>query len=71
MGGKITSYPPCKDCEDRHKLCWSECDKYKTWKAEHDEAKADIYKSKYNELNLHNFAIEGRNKALKKRGKHK
>ena len=71
MGGKITSYPPCKDCEDRHKLCWSECDKYKTWKAEHDEARKEIYNAKYNDLNIRNFMIEGRNKAIKKRGKHK
>lgn len=69
MCARIQLSPPCKNCEERHKLCWSECEKYKEWKTEHDEAKADIYKDKYNRLSLDNFQIEGRNKALKKRGK--
>ena len=69
MGGKISAGPPCKNCEDRHKLCWSDCEKFKEWKSSHDEAKDDIYKNKYHDLNLRNFMIEGRNKALKKRGK--
>lgn len=28
---------PCKDCVDRHEVCWSECEKYKQWKMMLDE----------------------------------
>lgn len=24
---------PCKDCSDRHQNCWSECEKYRTFRA--------------------------------------
>ena len=29
---------PCKDCVDRHEVCWGECEKYKQWKMRLDEA---------------------------------
>ena len=29
---------PCKDCVDRHEVCWGECEKYKQWKMMLDEA---------------------------------
>lgn len=33
---------PCRYCADRHQGCHAECEKYKAWKAELDEArKAD------------------------------
>ena len=28
---------PCKDCVDRHEVCWGECEKYKKWKMMLDE----------------------------------
>ena len=27
---------PCKDCPDRHNLCWSGCDKYKAFRAKRE-----------------------------------
>ena len=30
---------PCKDCENRHTLCWNDCEEYKVWKRGKDEAK--------------------------------
>lgn len=30
---------PCKNCEDRHDWCHSECDRYKAFKAECDRVK--------------------------------
>ena len=36
------SINPCKDCSDRHSLCHSTCEKYITWKKEHDELQAKI-----------------------------
>lgn len=24
--------PPCKDCEERHTLCWGECERYAEYK---------------------------------------
>ena len=32
---------PCKDCEDRHEGCHTECDKYKEYKAELDKRKEE------------------------------
>lgn len=29
--------PPCKDCADRHEVCWGKCEKYKAWKQRLDE----------------------------------
>ena len=29
---------PCKNCVDRHDVCWGECEKYKQWKMMLDEA---------------------------------
>lgn len=23
---------PCKDCPDRHHLCWNECEAYREWR---------------------------------------
>ncbi len=31
---------PCKDCEERHTLCWSECERYKAMKNEYEALKA-------------------------------
>ena len=28
---------PCKDCEERHEVCWGKCEKYKAGKARLDE----------------------------------
>ena len=28
---------PCKDCVDRHEACWSDCERYKAYRAELDE----------------------------------
>ena len=32
---------PCKDCEDRHSGCHSECEKYKAFKEEQYDKLAD------------------------------
>lgn len=37
---------PCKGCEERHYLCHSTCEKYLTWKQEHEEIMALIRKEK-------------------------
>lgn len=29
--------PPCKGCEERHDLCWSDCEKFKQHKLEKEE----------------------------------
>lgn len=37
---------PCKGCEDRHTLCWNECEKYKSWKAKSEAARETMIESK-------------------------
>lgn len=40
----------CKDCPDRHRACWGECEKYQKARAELDKLKADkANEFKYNE----------------------
>ena len=38
---------PCKDCVDRHEVCWGECEKYKQWKMMLDEV--NRRRKEYNE----------------------
>ena len=28
---------PCKNCPERHELCWGKCEKYKAWKSRIDD----------------------------------
>ena len=28
---------PCKNCSERHELCWGKCEKYKSWKSRIDD----------------------------------
>ena len=28
---------PCKNCSERHELCWGKCEKYKAWKSKIDD----------------------------------
>lgn len=30
---------PCKDCKERHDICWKECDRYLRYKKEYEDAK--------------------------------
>ena len=30
---------PCKDCENRHTLCWNECEEHQAWKKKKEEEK--------------------------------
>lgn len=36
------SKQPCLDCADRHAGCHPNCDRYNAWKAEVEQAKAEI-----------------------------
>ena len=33
---------PCKDCKDRHDICWQECERYKSYKSDMEEIKERI-----------------------------
>lgn len=37
---------PCKDCKDRHDICWKDCDKYLRYKKEREEIKEKISEEK-------------------------
>ena len=34
---------PCKDCKDRHKLCWNDCEAFLDWKKRSEEAREALY----------------------------
>ena len=38
---------PCHNCKNRYTVCWSECETYKSFKAEQDRIKAE--KKKYDD----------------------
>lgn len=57
---------PCKDCENRHEACWSNCEKYKEWRSVFDANKKDREKQ-YEPSNFINDQKQKRIKRLNKR----
>lgn len=37
---------PCKDCPDRRRLCWDECEKYQSWRRYYQAAMNAEYQYK-------------------------
>ena len=35
----VQNKAPCRNCEERHATCHSECERYITWKAAHEQNK--------------------------------
>lgn len=42
----MASITCCRDCKERHTLCWNECERYKAQRKELDEANRRIRKEK-------------------------
>lgn len=57
---------PCKNCEDRHVGCHSECDRYKKFKEEHESEKAVIREIKDKRNALNDFRSEQIQKVTRK-----
>lgn len=38
----LNDIPPCKNCKDRHIACHTTCERYKSWKVEHDKRIEEI-----------------------------
>lgn len=52
---------PCFNCISRHERCHSECDLYKQWKIEHDEAKEKANRIRKQENEFTEYEIRSRN----------
>ena len=65
-GGQITS--PCQDCTGRHINCHSECDKYKTWKAELEDKRSKVKKERNKEAAMNEYKVKRVLKSKKKMG---
>ena len=65
-GGKSTS--PCQDCMDRHLNCHSECEKYKTWKADLEDKRSKVKKERNKEAAMNEYKIKRVLKSKKKMG---
>ena len=57
----------CYQCEERHYLCHSTCEKYKEWKAKRDELQAAIRKETEEQYKLNETAILARLRARRRR----
>lgn len=60
---KISS--PCKDCEKRHRACWSECEAYQEYLVKKDELKMMRYKDI--NLTMRAYEHDAKTKALRKK----
>lgn len=57
------AHAPCKDCPNRHKACWGDCEAYKQYKRDI----ANYYDARRKYLDYEYTAIEPYNKKRKKR----
>lgn len=57
---------PCKDCTARHVGCHGDCDRYKEWKAAHDQQKEEQRKHKVQEYAFQNYKVGVRTQAKKR-----
>lgn len=53
---------PCKDCEDRHFGCHSECEKYKLWQTERMEKNRKCREEKTKQCRLDDYACKSMTK---------
>ena len=44
---------PCKNCPERHELCWGKCEKYKAWKSKIDDV--NKLRKEYREKSLADY----------------
>lgn len=44
---------PCKNCSERHELCWGKCEKYKAWKSKIDDV--NKWRREYREKSLADY----------------
>ena len=58
--------PPCKECGERNPHCHSVCEKYKKWKIEHENRKAEVVQKQNVQNQLTAARIEFSNNYLKK-----
>lgn len=60
---------PCKGCNDRtpYPNCHSTCEKYKDWKKDHEERKADDRRRKLLEDDITGYSIKKQEKIKKVR----
>ena len=57
----------CHHCEERRPLCHSTCDRYKEWKAKHDEVRDAVRTEKEEQRKLDHEAFIARAKIRKEK----
>lgn len=57
----------CLNCEERHHLCHSTCERYKKWKADHDSLQAAIRAKKEEAYRLDHEAFIARERIRKEK----
>lgn len=57
---------PCKDCEDRHVACHSQCDKYSEWKEEVEKQKLKCRQEMYSYIEMAGY-VKSRARANQRR----
>lgn len=59
---KLAGSCPCRNCDERRQSCHTECEKYKTWRAEYDAGKAGARKEQSMTAILNDYVVDGKRK---------
>ena len=59
---------PCKDCEERHLGCHSDCERYKAYREEWERITAEIWKAKKAEALTEGYVITMKRKIARQTG---
>lgn len=59
---------PCKDCEERHLRCHSDCERYKAYREEWERITAEIRKAKKAEVLTESYVITMKRKIARQTG---
>jgi len=59
---KLAEACPCRNCDERRQSCHTECEKYKTWRAEYDADKDGAKKAQSMTAILNDYVVEGKRK---------
>ena len=62
---------PCKDCENRHFGCHSECKTYLDYAKQVEDSRKEIHRMKVKEMMIYNSTVEGGKRMKNKRATNK
>ena len=67
--GFVYSKPPCKECEDRHSKCHSQCSEYRDWSNSRKEVEVKARKKYETEKEMVDYFFTGLKKGTRRKRK--